>query len=359
VLLDIVARYCNENNSPVSTFQFITYCCLLAVFSAGIVRPVVTQAAAPITADWSLCGSQPAATADFVPPADRNVPIDLTSDSAESGSLQEYVLSGNVLMSRADQRLQADRLSYDRLTGRVVGEGDITYSETGVTLTGEHVELDLHSDRGVIKEARYRLDQRHAHGGASSVHFDDRDTLRMQHVSYSTCNPDQPDWVLEAREVTLHKAAGQGEASEATLRFKGVPFLYLPHLSFPLDERRKSGFLVPRFGTSETSGFDLSVPYYWNIAPDQDATITPRMLTKRGLQMIGEYRYLSTSGHGQLNLEALPGDNLTSTDRSLFHTSTTACSRHAGPRMWISIRYRMMVILKIWVTVSAHPAPRI
>lgn len=300
--------------------KFFSHCWPLAVLLAGSMAPdvLLSATASPPPADWPLCGS-PSSTSpnDFLRP-DRNVPIDLSSDRAETTLAQEYVLSGNVLMRRADQRLQADRLSYDRATGRVVGEGDIKYSESGVTLSGEHVELELNADRGVIKGARYRLDQRHAQGGASAVHFDDRNTLRMTDVTYSTCDPGHLDWVLKARQVTLHKVEGQGDARAATLAFKGVPFLYLPYLSFPIDERRKSGVLVPSFGTSVTSGFDLSVPYYWNIRPDMDATITPRLLTKRGLQMVGEYRYLTEHNHGQIAAEMLPGDRLTSTDRSLF-----------------------------------------
>ncbi len=298
--------------------NYSNHSCTLILLLAGCVAPLLLWAAAPSPSDWSLCCQPPlAAPTDLVRP-DRNVPIDLTSDRAASTSSQGYELSGNVLMRRADQRLQADNLNYDQTTGRVVGDGNINYSETGMSLTGEHVELELQSNRGLVKGAQYKLYQRHARGGASTVHFDDLNTMRMADVTYTTCDPGAPDWLLTAREVTLHKDQGQGEAHAARLAFKGVPFLYLPYLSFPIDERRKSGFLVPRFGTSVTSGFDLSIPYYWNIRPDQDATITPRLLSKRGLQMIGEYRYLTPSSHGQTAVEFLPNDKLNGKDRSLF-----------------------------------------
>ena len=290
----------------------------LILLLAGCIAPQLLRAAAPGPSDWSLCCQPPlAAPAETVRP-DRNVPIDLTSDRAASTSLQEYQLSGNVLMRRADQRLQADYLSYDQSTGRVVGEGNINYSETDLSLSGEHVELELQSNRGLVKGAQYQLFQRHARGGASTVHFDDLNTMRMADVTYTTCDPGATDWLLTARAVTLHKDEGKGEARSARLAFKGVPFLYLPYLSFPIDERRKSGFLVPSFGTSVTSGFDLSIPYYWNIRPNQDATITPRLLSKRGLQMLGEYRYLTPTSHGQMAVEFLPGDDLNGKDRSLF-----------------------------------------
>lgn len=290
---------------------------ILVILLAGGVTGA-GHAAAPTPEDWQLCGTpQRPATANWLRP-DRNAPMDLSSDRAESTSPQDYILSGNVLMRRADQRLQADRLSYDQNSGRVVGDGNIKYSETGIALSGEHVDLELHSDRGTIQGAHYWLYPRHAQGGASTVHFDDRNTLRMANVTYSTCDPDHLDWLLQAREVTLHKAEGKGEARAATLSFKGVPFLYLPSLSFPIDERRKSGFLVPSFGTSVTSGFDLKVPYYWNISPGQDATLTPRVLSKRGLQMNGEYRYLTASNQGRVGAEFLPNDRLAGKDRSLF-----------------------------------------
>jgi len=296
--------------------NYSNHSCTLTLLLAVCVAPL--RAAPPSPSNWSLCGQPPLAAPTEIVRPDRNVPIDLTSDSAASTSLQEYQLSGNVLMRRADQRLQADFLSYDQATGRVMADGNITYSETDLSLTGEHVELELQADRGLVKGVQYRLFQRHARGGASSVRFDDINTMRMADVTYTTCDPADTDWLLTAREVTLHKDEGKGEARSARLDFKGVPFLYLPYLSFPIDERRKSGFLVPSFGTSVTSGFDVSIPYYWNISPDQDATITPRLLSKRGLQMIGEYRYLATSSHGQTAVEFLPDDKLNNKDRSLF-----------------------------------------
>ena len=296
--------------------NYSNHSCTLTLLLAVCVAPL--RAAPPSPSNWSLCCQPPLAAPTETVRPDRNVPIDLTSDSAASTSLQEYQLSGNVLMRRADQRLQADFLSYDQATGRVMADGNITYSETDLSLTGEHVELELQADRGLVKGVQYRLFQRHARGGASSVRFDDINTMRMADVTYTTCDPAATDWLLTAREVTLHKDEGKGEARSARLDFKGVPFLYLPYLSFPIDERRKSGFLVPSFGTSVTSGFDVSIPYYWNISPDQDATITPRLLSKRGLQMIGEYRYLATSSHGQTAVEFLPDDKLNNKDRSLF-----------------------------------------
>ncbi len=296
--------------------NYSNHSCTLTLLLAVCVAPL--RAAPPSPSNWSLCCQPPLAAPTETVRPDRNVPIDLTSDSAASTSLQEYQLSGNVLMRRADQRLQADFLSYDQATGRVMADGNITYSETDLSLTGEHVELELQADRGLVKGVQYRLFQRHARGGASSVRFDDINTMRMTDVTYTTCDPAATDWLLTAREVTLHKDEGKGEARSARLDFKGVPFLYLPYLSFPIDERRKSGFLVPSFGTSVTSGFDVSIPYYWNISPDQDATITPRLLSKRGLQMIGEYRYLATSSHGQTAVEFLPDDKLNNKDRSLF-----------------------------------------
>lgn len=298
--------------------NYSRHSCTLTLLLAGCAAPLLLQAAAPSPSDWSLCCQPPVAEPLEPVRTDRNVPIDLTSDSATSKSSQGYELSGNVLMRRADQRLQADHLSYDQATGRVVGDGNINYSEAGVSLTGKHVELELQSNRGLISGAQYWLYPRHARGGASAVHFDDLNTMRMADVTYTTCDPGAPDWLLTARQVTLHKDEGVGEANAARLSFKGVPFLYLPYLSFPIDARRKSGFLVPRFGTSVTSGFDISIPYYWNIQPDQDATITPRLLSKRGLQMIGEYRYLTATSHGQTAVEFLPGDKLNGKDRSLF-----------------------------------------
>ncbi len=294
------------------------YSCKLILLLAVCTAPLPLRADTPPPNDWSYCCQPPGVQPAVSVHPDRNSPIDLRSDRAASTLSQEYELSGNVLMRRADQRLQANHLNYDQTTGQVVGDGNIKYSESGMSLTGTHVELALQTNRGFISQAQYWLYERHAHGSANSVRFANRDTIRMDNVTYTTCDPGSVDWLLTARDVTLHKDQGMGEAHAAKLDFLGVPFLYVPYMSFPIDDRRKSGFLPPTFGSSVTSGFDFSIPYYWNISPTQDATITPRLLSKRGQQLIGEYRFLTPASNGQLAVEYLPNDKIYGADRSLF-----------------------------------------
>ncbi|MDH3638294.1 MAG: LPS assembly protein LptD, partial [Gammaproteobacteria bacterium] len=150
------------------------------------------------------------------------------------------------------------------------------------------------------------------------VYFEGHDVTRLENVTYTTCAKDQDDVILTAKELTIDQGTGRGVAKNMTLRLEGVPVFYLPAISFPINDERKSGFLFPSFGAQEDSGFVLATPYYWNIAPNYDATITPRIFTNRGLQVAGDFRYLHEKSRGFLYGEYMPDDSEFDDDRGRF-----------------------------------------
>ena len=153
--------------------------------------------------------------------------------------------------------------------------------------------------------------------------FEGENKYRMLRGNYTTCEVGNNDWFVRAKDFEIDKERQIGTAHNASVEFLGMPILYTPYISFSLDRQRKSGFLAPTFGTTGNSGAEFSIPYYWNIAPNRDATITPRVMSKRGVQLLNEFRYLEPLYRGELRYEVLPNDRVrggdTRTALSLVH----------------------------------------
>src|SRR5690606_2435073 len=190
----------------------------------------------------------------------------------------------------------------------------VHYQVRDLLLVAGHAAGALGADRTRLDDIQYQLLAARGNGSAGSAELVGEHSA-LAAVTYSTCDPAERSWELSARELDLDHAEGIGRARGATLRLGSVPVLYLPYLSFPIDERRRSGFLYPAIGHSEDTGVDLRIPYYLNIAPNMDATLTARVLGRRGLMLGGEYRYLTRDHRGELEASWLPDDNLTGDDR--------------------------------------------
>lgn len=283
--------------------------------------PAATDGASPAPLPgsdptWRLCRPAPQPSAPL--PAPGQTDTYLEGDTAEIRQQEVYILTGNALAESGGERIRAERLTYHDTDARLDAEGSLRVEQPEILVQGEWGHFNLAEDTGEIHRITYQMPQRHGRGEAE-VAYQDSDILkRLERATYTTCDPGRDDWHIQAREVYLHTDKGEGRAWHATLRVKDVPILYTPYLSFPLDDRRKSGFLVPSLGASEETGADISIPYYWNIAPNHDATITPRLMSQRGVQMIGEYRFLQPNHSGQLDLEVLPSDQEFDDDRYLI-----------------------------------------
>jgi len=252
----------------------------------------------------------------------------LSSGRAEAGELEvktdkidrqdenRVILEGNVLLRNLTQALQADRIEYLRDSEQISAQGQITLTSSEMQLKAESAEMDLISETSNLNQVSYLLNSG-GRGLANTATTGNQGVAQLQDVTYTYCPTGNSDWQLKAREMILDQNTGRGYAKGVGLRFKGVPFFYLPRASFPLDDRRQSGFLYPSIGSSNDDGFDVQIPYYWNIAPNQDATITPRLISDRGLLLGVEYRYLNKNSLTQIQTEYLPDDDIADTDRGL------------------------------------------
>lgn len=241
---------------------------------------------------------------------------------AELGPEPDVRLGGGVLVRRGDRVASAESAFFDADRRALLLTGNVKFRDPVTEVTGTSAEFAY--DTGVIRfeGSEFRLGQTGEPGagsrGAAGLLQISRDgMLQLDDVSYTTCPPGSDDWLIVADDIDLDTREGVGRARDVKLRFKGVPILYAPILSFPLGDARKTGLLTPEIGSAGRSGNELSIPWYWNIADNYDATLTPRVLTDRGLQVGTEFRYLTAQNGGMLQFEYLADDNLTNSDRHL------------------------------------------
>jgi LPS-assembly protein len=268
---------------------------------------------APSEEDWSLCGGNsllefyvPELTAATTPRAE--APADLSAASISVVEKTKYHLEGDAVVTRADQRIAAQRLDYDSDTGTAIAQGEVRYQDAQLLLAADRAESALDADTAKLDQVRYQLIAARGNGTASQATLTGKDRTDLSAVTFSTCNPGQRDWELSAREMHLDHESGRGTARGMRLKFKGVPLLALPYATFPIDDRRRSGFLYPSIGGSNNGGFDFAVPYYLNLAPNYDATLVPRVIAQRGFMLGGEFRYLFGAHRGSVEGTFLPND---------------------------------------------------
>jgi LPS-assembly protein len=252
---------------------------------------------------------------------DKSLFGDLDSDASEAiqfeaGSIEARLgdsptaaLTGGVRVRRGDRLAEADSANYDPHSMSLALEGGVRYEDPNTQITSNSAEFSYSSGHIRFEGAEFRLQDGGARGAASALEINQQGRLELDDVSYTTCPPGSNDWLMKARDIDLDTEDGVGTARNVTLRFQGIPILYSPYLSFPIGDARKSGILTPEFGSAGRSGRALSVPYYWNIAPNYDATFTPRILTDRGLQLKSEFRYLKNGHDGVLRFDYLPNDD--------------------------------------------------
>ncbi len=242
----------------------------------------------------------------------------LIGDEVRQGANDRIILEGAAQVRRIDGVVKGDRIEYDRATGDMDVRGNGLLMRDGSIVTGPHLRYNVDSSLGHIEQPSFHLGARAGSGTASAADILSRDRMRLYDVSYSGCPCPDPAWVIESSRVDLYMDQNEGVARNGVLYFKGVPILYSPYLTFPLSNERKSGFLVPTYGTSSNSGFELTTPYYLNLAPNYDATLFPRYMSKRGLQLGVEGRYLKEDYSGQVYGTYLMRDQQTREKRWMY-----------------------------------------
>lgn len=262
--------------------------------------------------DWEFCGPRPArfGPAAQVPPLAPDTPVEVdTGALAYDKDTGILVLSGGVDVRRAQERVVSERVTYDRNTGDIETETETLLERPGLRMIGDRALLNLETNQGQMHNVSYRFSESaNLRGTADLAELLSPSQTRYNGLVYSTCPPGSNAWSIKASKLKLDQDEGIGVARDARLRIKGVPVAYTPYLRFPIDDRRRSGFLIPTIGSSEESGFELVVPYYWNIAPNLDATLSPHFLSERGLLMGTEVRYMTRQDRGRIEAEFIPND---------------------------------------------------
>ncbi|MFN3377331.1 MAG: LPS-assembly protein LptD [Burkholderiaceae bacterium] len=292
----------------------------LAWAVAGTALPVLAQAqdAAPAASGWDAAPrlrASPQLQEPIPSEARSQLPVFVSGERISGQTDLNAVIEGDAELRRGDTVLRADRVEYTLSDDLAKARGNVRINKAGNLYEGSQLELRVEAFEGFFTDARYRLLANQAHGDASRVNFLDRDRAIVHQASYTTCQKDdsstwEPDWVLSAERIRIDNEEQVGTAEGAVLRFKGVPVLPIPHLTFPLTDKRKSGFLPPTISVDSRDGVAYTQPYYWNIAPNRDATLRAAVMTKRGANLGGEFRYLEPTYQGQIGGDYMPGDRL-------------------------------------------------
>ncbi len=227
----------------------------------------------------------------------------------------DIVIEGDATLRKQGLNVKAQRIEYDQSQDKIKAEGDVRIRREGNLFYGPALSLQVDAFEGTFVQAQFELLKGGGHGQASEIEFIDPHRAIIKNATYTTCSrvpgPSWlPEWVLKAASFQVNEEDNTIQAKDLQLRFKDVPILAAPSLTFPLDSNRQSGFLAPLIGIDSVSGFEVSSPYYWNIAPNRDATLTTTLMSKRGVALDSEFRYLETVSQGQTRLNWMPTDSL-------------------------------------------------
>jgi len=246
-------------------------------------------------------------------------PITISARQARLEGTGRAHFEGGISISQGNRDLSAQQAEIDQQRQLLNASGGIVYSDGRMTFTSDTLSADLSSYQTELRQAQYQLHGQPGRGRADVIRLDRQQNLSLAGASYTACPPDDVSWQLNAGRIELDSSEEWAKAYDASVELFGVPVFYLPYFTFPVTSKRKSGVLFPSITSSSSNGLDVAVPYYWNLAPNYDFTLTPRLMTRRGTQLQGVFRYLGKQDQGQLNAEYLADDRLTESDRYLLH----------------------------------------
>jgi LPS-assembly protein len=330
---------------PASASPFILSPVTQAVFRVASLAALGMLCGAPghaQTAEGAASGVETASDTPLVlkmtpmlaekPPTEpgNEVPTFVFADGISGRPDLETVLEGNAEVRRGTTAIRADRIEYYQPDDTLKTGGNVRVSNAGNQFRGPEMQLQLDTFEGYFNQVDYRFLANGGNGHADRIDFIDDKRMIARNATFTTCERNdeatwEPAWVLTGKDFKFDTDTEVGEATNAVIRFKNVPILAAPKISFPLSEKRKSGFLPPTFNVDSTSGVVVTQPYYYNIAPNRDATFSPTVMSKRGLDLGGQFRYLEKDYVGKLRANIMPGDKLRNEDRwsySLEHVGT-------------------------------------
>ncbi len=238
----------------------------------------------------------------------QGAPTVIQADRAESTDSLSH-LQGNVQLNRADQKLESDELYYDSESADISTPSGLFYSAGGVAISARKATINMDRDTGTMEEVRFANREQHAHVAAKKLELKGPELTHLTDFTYTTCNPGEEAWRLRGSEIKLDENEGFGTAYHTRIELGSVPIFYLPYMKFPITDERLTGFLMPTIGSSSERGTEIEVPYYINLDPQYDLTLTPKIMSKRGFALGSELRYLTVNSNGNLSLDWLPDDD--------------------------------------------------
>ncbi len=228
---------------------------------------------------------------------------------ADTGTVRSEgisTLQGDVILQRNDVKFHSDRAQFDRLTNLVEANGNVILSTSGLDFESDSIKYDIKKQTGVIDNAKYEIGQEGAHGKSQQIIQVDKNNLTLKDATFSTCPVSKNSWHFASSEIKLSKKSQLGTAKNVTLKVGNTPVFYFPWLRFPLNNQRLSGFLSPTIRVQSNAG--ISIPYYFNLAPNYDATMTVSSISSHGLKIDNEFRYLTKKHQGKIDYEFVPQD---------------------------------------------------
>lgn len=278
---------------------------------------------------WLLCPEISSSPHKYIAPesfpAQSKDETRISAEEVQNAAGDITIFNGNVLIERDQLRLRADHATFNKTMQKLEIDGNVHIDSIDMAIDSDKGWLDLNNNTGKFNNSIYTSPSSHLQGKTPTLTIASEKETILIDSRFSSCPQGNEDWHLDTAFLKLDQVEEEGTAKHAVLWFKNVPIFYSPYIKFPLGDKRRSGFLFPTLGTSGARGFEISVPWYWNIAPNQDAILTPRYMRDRGHQLNTNYRYLTHSSEGQLDIEYLADDEKLNIDRHLvkFNNDTS------------------------------------
>jgi len=335
-------------------------CWPLAVLAAALLQAGGAQAQVQETAsapnESLLLRSSPKLKEQISSTQRSQLPTFLFGDILSGRPDLDMVIEGRSELRRGDTVIRADRIEYYQPEDRVKARGQVRVNRAGNLFEGPELELKVDAFEGYFSQPDYFFLGNQGYGKAERADFLDENRAVVHNATFTTCprkpGPSwMPDWLMRADALSIDNEDEVGVAKDAKLSFKGVTFLAVPSVSFSLSEKRKSGVLPPMFGVDNISGTEVTVPYYWNIAPNRDATLYPTLMTKRGINWGGEFRYLEPYYIGGVRFDYMPNDRLRNNDRwgySYSHQGVLQTGVSSMGNLGLSLRFNRVSDDNYW-----------
>lgn len=254
--------------------------------------------------------------------------INISADQTQSNSQGMSTFQGHVVIEKHELRITADKVNYNQNSELINLDGNVHVDTETMAINADTGQLSKENQSSFFEGVEFQIEKNNMRGKAASISAIKDNNTELKNTSITSCNLKDPDWRMDADNISLNHEEEYGSADDVILRFMEVPFLYIPYMEFPIGDRRRSGLLAPEIGNSSSRGSELTIPWYWNIAPNHDAILAPHLMSRRGTQLDMQYRFLTEISNGQMDVAYLNKDKITEDSRYqlqyLQHTRFTS-----------------------------------